>query len=320
MSQNPKILIVDDEPLNVKLFAASLSSEGYKIVTASNGEQALIKVFEESPDLIILDIMMPDIDGFEVTRKIKANSKTRNIPVILITASDDPNYKAIGIEAGADEFLNKPIKPIEIKSRTKSLLETKIYRDRLAFHQQHFDNNSKIKKHKHVDERIDKSSLIIVIESNDGAKCIKTCLQGQPYQIILKESPKETIELCSQHEIDLILVDAIFLEKEEGELFASLKEKEQTSNIQTLVISDPKYIEKKYEQFQFWIDDFLIKPINVHELRLRIRALLKKKTYFDAIYAGLRDYIPDTITDNLSGLAKYSYLKYYLWHEKKKYM
>ena len=131
MNSKPRILIVDDEPLNVKLFAAILSSDSYEIIRAFNGEQALEKVNEECPDLILLDIMMPGIDGFEVTRQLKGRIETRDIPIILITAFDVADYKVIGYEAGADEFLNKPVKAPELKSRVKSLLRTKEYQDKL---------------------------------------------------------------------------------------------------------------------------------------------------------------------------------------------
>ena len=110
MSSKNRILIVDDEPLNVKLFAAMLSSDSCEIFKAYNGEQALEKVDEASPDLILLDVMMPGIDGFEVTRRFKGRFETRDIPIMLITAFDNADFKAIGHEAGADEFLNKPIK------------------------------------------------------------------------------------------------------------------------------------------------------------------------------------------------------------------
>ena len=136
MSAKHRILIVDDEPLNVKLFAAILSSDSHEIIRAYNGEQALKKVNEECPDLILLDIMMPGMDGFEVTRRLKGSFETKDIPIILITAFDVADYKVIGHEAGADEFLNKPIKAPELKSRVKSLLRTKEYQDKLKLQKQ----------------------------------------------------------------------------------------------------------------------------------------------------------------------------------------
>ena len=145
----PRILIVDDEPLNVKLFAAILSADSYEIISAFNGEQALEKVNEECPDIILLDVMMPGIDGFEVTRRLKGSFETRDIPIILITAFDIADYKVIGHEAGADEFLNKPVKAPELRSRVTSLLRTKEYQDKLkpleqTSNQKNFDGGEKI--------------------------------------------------------------------------------------------------------------------------------------------------------------------------------
>ena len=105
-----RILIVDDEPLNVKLLAAMLPAEQYETIKAYDGREALKKIVNETPDLILLDIMMPGLDGYEVTRTVKNDSDTRDIPVILVTALDGTDNKIKGLEAGADEFLNKPVR------------------------------------------------------------------------------------------------------------------------------------------------------------------------------------------------------------------
>ena len=318
MTDKSRILIVDDEPLNVKLFAATLSSDGYEITKAFNGEQALKKVNEEFPDLIILDIMMPDIDGFEVTRRLKGNSETRDIPIILITASDDSNFKVIGLEAGADEFLNKPIQAIELKSRAKSLIHTKKYRDKLALQRQTENDKNYHNTKKDLYGESDKSSVLSVVEDENDAKLIKTYLYGQPYQLIIEKTAKEAIDVCKQNQIDLILLDAMQEGGEGFEACGRLIEREQTANIQMLVISDSEYLEKNHKQFELWSDDFLLKPINIHELRLRVKALLKKKAYLDSLYAGTEVSVRSAIIDSLSGLANYSYFKYFLEHEIKR--
>ncbi len=123
------ILIVDDEPVNVKILKAMLSPEGYQILTASSGPEALVLVDENLPDIILLDVMMPEMDGFEVCRRIKTQENLRVIPVLMVTALQDKIHRQKAMEAGADDFLSKPIDRIELLIRVKSLLRIKQYSD-----------------------------------------------------------------------------------------------------------------------------------------------------------------------------------------------
>jgi len=126
----PKILVVDDEPMNVEIFEGYLSID-YDVVNAYNGDEALIKVGTTNPDLILLDIMMPGKNGFEVCKILKENPKTMAIPIIFVTALKEKEDRIKAIEAGADDFLSKPIDIIEVTARVKSLLRIKQYYDAL---------------------------------------------------------------------------------------------------------------------------------------------------------------------------------------------
>jgi len=121
-----KILVVDDEPFNVELLKGLLSKK-YDVETASNGKEAYAKVKNLSPDLILLDVIMPEIDGYEVCRNLKGDQKTMNIPIVMVTCLTERNDRIKAIEAGADDFLNKPIDRIELGARVKSLLRIKEY-------------------------------------------------------------------------------------------------------------------------------------------------------------------------------------------------
>ena len=136
MDSQPKILIVDDDPRNVKLMAAALAREPYCILEAFDGQQALDIVASQPPDLILLDVMMPGLDGFSVTLKLKNNPETRDIPIILVTALDSTDDKVRGLEVGADEFLNKPANFAELNARIKSFLRLKEYKDQIKAHSQ----------------------------------------------------------------------------------------------------------------------------------------------------------------------------------------
>ncbi len=125
MNAPAKILVVDDEPKNVKLLADLLTAKGYTTVTASSGREALAKVEGEQPDLVLLDVVMPEMSGYEVCQKIRENPSTEMLPVILVTALDPGEERAKGLDSGADDFLTKPINLVELLARVRSLLRIK---------------------------------------------------------------------------------------------------------------------------------------------------------------------------------------------------
>jgi len=128
------ILLVDDEPLNLRLLQVLLKADGYETLSAEHGVEALELAEERQPDLILLDIMMPEMDGFEVARQLKTNPHTRNIPLIMVTSLDDRASRLKALEMGANEFLNKPVDRAELSIRVKNMLRLKEYTDFLTDH------------------------------------------------------------------------------------------------------------------------------------------------------------------------------------------
>src|SRR5947207_13262869 len=126
-----RILVVDDVPANVKLLEARLSAEYFDVLTASNGTEALEISARAECDMVLLDVMMPDIDGFEVCRRLKSNPATHYIPVVMITALDSPADRVRGLEAGADDFLTKPVSDVVLLARVRSLTRLKMMTDEL---------------------------------------------------------------------------------------------------------------------------------------------------------------------------------------------
>ncbi|HVA23630.1 MAG TPA: adenylate/guanylate cyclase domain-containing protein [Chloroflexota bacterium] len=135
MDHAPKILVVDDTPANIKVLDAVLSPRGYEVLAAANGEEGLAKVASEQPDLVLLDVLMPGIDGHEVCRRLRADPATQLLPVVMMTASGEQE-KIKAIEAGADDFVLKPFNQAELVARVKSLLRIKDYHDSLELERQ----------------------------------------------------------------------------------------------------------------------------------------------------------------------------------------
>ena len=127
-----KILVIDDTPANVKLLADLLTVKGYTVATAPNGEEGLKRVAEQRPDLVLLDVMMPGMNGYEVCRAIRADPSTGVLPVVMVTSLDPAQERLKGLEAGADDFLSKPINQAELLARVKSLLRIKPLYDQLG--------------------------------------------------------------------------------------------------------------------------------------------------------------------------------------------
>src|SRR5438034_7461220 len=131
-----RVLVVDDVELNVKLLEAKLASEYFEVVTASNGQGALDIAEAELPDIILVDVMMPRMDGFEVCTRLKANARTADIPVVMVTALSDVADRLRGLEAGADDFLTKPVNDIALFARVRSLVRLKRMMDELRLREE----------------------------------------------------------------------------------------------------------------------------------------------------------------------------------------
>jgi PleD family two-component response regulator len=132
MNNEPcKVLIVDDERWNLEVLEAYFEGTGYKVIRASNGEEALSVLEKEPVDLILLDVMMPGMDGYGVCKQIKRQERTRYVPVVMVTSLDSKSAKIVAIADGADDFITKPIDKMELIGRAKSLINVKSLRDQL---------------------------------------------------------------------------------------------------------------------------------------------------------------------------------------------
>ncbi len=319
MNVKPKILIVDDDPLNVKLLQAMLPIQEYTCILAHSGKTALEKAAEESPDLILLDVMMPVTDGFEVTKILKRDRDLQDIPVILITAMDEADYKIRGLEAGADEFLNKPINKAELLARIQSLLRLKQCKDQFGPNKDAKDRVvSDFGKNRLPQKTIDLPSILLVEDNEKDSRLIQCCLSGEPYQIMLASDGKEAISRAQQEKIDLILLDLLLPGMDGFEVCRLLKKGKLTKHIQIVVITSLQDLDSKIRGIELGADDYLVKPINRNELRVRVKTLIKKKAYLDSLHANYEMAVNSAITDKLTGLYNQGYFMHFLDFEFKR--
>jgi len=169
-----RILVVDDEDRNRRLLVAMIEAEGYTAPEAADGAQALELARQSPPDIVLLDIMMPGMDGYEVARALKADAATMAIPVVMVTALDDRESRLRGLEAGAEEFVTKPVDRNELRIRVRNLLRLKEFSDFLANHNRILDTQVKERTRQLV------SSYRETIATMTRAATIVSCCQPDP--------------------------------------------------------------------------------------------------------------------------------------------
>jgi serine phosphatase RsbU (regulator of sigma subunit) len=208
MKDKPAILLVDDQIQNIELLEAILEPQGYEIVKASNGGEALVEIYDNQIDLILLDIMMPDMDGFEVTRRIRHDIKHRHIPIILVTALRETEDRVRGIEAGCDDFISKPVDKIELLARVRSLLKVKAYNDLMSDYRKELESEVAVRTGElaelnagleiKVYDRTAELQKSLSIQSELNNQLIKTAEDLEKGKEILKQRNK-----IMEHDLDM---------------------------------------------------------------------------------------------------------------------
>ena len=314
VNSKSKILIVDDEPLNVKLLNAMIPSDQYDTATAYNGEEALKIVNDFHPDLILLDIMMPGLNGYELTQILKSDPETLGIPIVLVTAFGGSEYEIKGLEAGADEFLNKPVNKTELLTRVKSLIRLKQYKEQLKSRTCSMNSAAHDQGENECSEGGDLNlpTILIVEDNKMDAMLLQRYLHGEPYQIKLANDGEDAISRSRQERIDVILLDLLLPGKDGFEVCRILKEMEHTQNIQIVAITGLSDLDSKLKGIELGVDDYLTKPVNMHVLRTRIKSLVKKKALLDRLCDKYEMAVYSAITDKLTGLYNRRYFDYFL--------
>jgi len=295
-----RVLVVDDILANVRLLEAKLTSEYFDVHTASNGKDALEAIVSFNPDIILLDVMMPGIDGIEVCKRIKSNPKTQHIPVIMVTALDQPEDRVHGLEAGADDFITKPINDAALFCRLKSLVRLKMLIDELRGR----DTSTLL------DERNEPADLAevetnanVLIVDNRGivADRIKESL-SELHNLVVLKNPAEAINLNLETEFDLVIISLDLLDHDGLRLCSQLRSFEKTRQLPLLIVVDPEDGARLMRALDMGVNDYLHRPVDKLELRARVNTQIKRKRYTDRLRTNVTRSMEQAVTDPLTGL------------------
>ena len=246
MNPKPTLLIVDDEERNIRLLKGLLAPQNFNLREAINGEEALRRIAEEPPDMVLLDVMMPKINGFEVCRRLKQDEKTKTIPVILVTALSEKQHRVQALEAGADDFISKPVDQTELTVRVKSLLRIKSYQDEIS---------DKLREIAAKNERLlelekvrDGLSHMIVHDLRNPLTAISTYLQ-------LSALDAENLSEPQQESVDRCLFFCQELERMIQNLLDISKMEEGKMQLNREAIDLPEMVGKVLERFKPTVEE-----------------------------------------------------------------
>lgn len=295
-----RVLVVDDILANVRLLEAKLTSEYFEVHTASNGLDALEAIGTFKPDIILLDVMMPGIDGIEVCRRIKSNPETQHIPVIMVTALDQPEDRVQGLEAGADDFITKPVNDAALFCRLKSLVRLKMLIDELRGR----DSSALLdgqKESVNLAEVEENANILIVDNRGIVAERIEESLSKLHNLVTLRE-PAEAINLNLETEFDLVIVSLDLLDHDGLRLCSQLRSFEKTRQLPLLIVVDPEDGARLMRALDMGVNDYLHRPVDRMELRARVNTQIKRKRYTDRLRTNVARSMEMAVTDPLTGL------------------
>lgn len=299
-----RILIVDDLAPNIHLLEVKLQAEYYDVVTAKSGEEALEIAGKEKLDLILMDAMMPGMNGFEACEKLKSNPDTWHIPVIMVTALEETKDRIAGLEAGADDFITKPIDDFNLMARVRSLLRLKMVTDQLLSHTGHTSANSRP-----LLETINKrTGKILLIEDQElRADKISKPL-SKSHKVIVETDPAKAIKLAGSG-MDVIIVSLISDNFDGLRVCASVRFNEETRDIPILIVADPEDDARLVRAYDIGINDSLMRPIEKQEMHARVNTLLRRKFYADSLRDNFNENLEMVVSDPLTGLGNRRYFE-----------
>jgi two-component system cell cycle response regulator len=307
-----RVLIVDDILANVRLLQARLEAEYFEVVTASSGQAALDICARERVDVVLLDVMMPGLDGFEVCRRLKSQAQTLHIPIVMVTALDQPSDRVQGLESGADDFLTKPVDDIALVTRVKSLARLKMLNDEMLM------RASTSREMGISDEEAmkavlsDKPGRILVVDDHPRSSSRIMGALAKQHDAYVEPDPQVALINLAEQSFDLLIVAANLSASDGLRLCSQVRSLERTRHTPIILMVDAGEEARLMRGLDMGINDYVMRPVDRHELLARVRTQIRRKRYSDYLRNQLRESVELSITDPLTGLHNRRYMERHL--------
>jgi two-component system cell cycle response regulator len=299
-----RVLVVDDLHINVKLLEAKLSAEYFDVLTASDGAAALEIAAKELPDVVLLDVMMPRMDGFEVCRRLKADPRMADIPVVMVTALSDSGNRLRGLEAGADDFLTKPVSDIALFARVRSLVRLKRMMQEWRLRDEICGRFSGGEARSELELG---PARILIIEEDALAAAKMTEALAQAHQV----SSFGSCAVTPSHlngETDLVIASLTAPNSDTLRFVSQCRANEQLRQLPILLIAAERDLPRLAKGLDLGANDYLIRPIDRNELLARTNIQIRRRRLQNHLNENYRRSLSLALTDELTGLYNRRYL------------
>ncbi|MFK3692529.1 PleD family two-component system response regulator [Agrobacterium tumefaciens] len=306
-----RVLVVDDIPANVKLLEARLVAEYFDVVTAEDGFKALAICDDEQVDIILLDIMMPGMDGFEVCEKLKSNPKTAHIPVVMVTALDQPSDRVRGLKAGADDFLTKPVNDLQLIARVKSLVRLKAVSDELRL-------RAETARQIGIEEMLRSDGLMqtpgrVLVADGRASSQERIVRALKPIaDVDAVTEPQSALLKAASNPFELVIVNSNFEHYDPLRLCSQLRSLERTRFLPLLLVAEQGADDMVARALDLGVNDYILRPIDPNELVARTLTQIRRKRYNEHLRLNLQHTMELAIVDALTGLNNRRYLDNHL--------
>jgi two-component system cell cycle response regulator len=304
-----RVLVIDDVPANVKLLEARLSAEYFDVMTAMSGAEGLAICERAECDIVLLDVMMPDMDGFEVCRRLKSNPATHHIPVVMVTALDQPSDRVRGLQAGADDFLTKPVSDVALVARVRSLARLKLMTDELRMRAVTSRDIGIDSPEREAVGETGRDGRILMVDDRASSNEHLAAMLAAEHHVEIETDPNAALFRAAEGNFDLLIVSLGFENFDGLRLCSQVRSLDRTRNVPILAIADADDSTRLVRGLEIGINDYLARPIDKNELLARVRTQVRRKRYTERLRDNVQMSIELAITDALTGLYNRRYME-----------
>lgn len=307
-----RVLVVDDVEANARLLEARLSADYFEVRTAGSGAEALQICARERADVVLLDVMMPGMDGFEVCRRLKTEPRTQHIPVIMVTALDQPSDRVRGLEAGADDFLTKPVDDLALITRVRNLARLKMLTDEMLMRASTEEQLGFAANLGSRLDDLDRGGRILFVEDGDRSAARVMEALGSEFEVVRETAPALAILRLPDGKFDLMIV-SLNLEHADGlRLCSQVRSLDRTRHLPVLVIAESGDDSRLLRGLDMGVNDYVIRPIDANELLARVRTQVRRKRFTDHLRMRLEESVEMAVLDPLTELHNRRYMSSHL--------